>query len=1201
MIRKTANLPFLTAILFLVFCFVSSASGDSSGRAGYSGKTAGRICTSCHSTKAGTTATLTGPTSVASGSTNTYTVTINGPGTAGGIDVASTAGTFSATQTGTKILSGELVHSTPSTSKSWTFSWIAPTVTSNTSTTMYAAGVDSQNGGTGATTMAVTVTAAAPLPTLNVSPSSLTFSYTTGAAAPAAQTFAVSSSGAALTYTVSTSGGTWLSATGAGTTPSNVSVSVNPAGLAAGTYTGTVSVTSSGASNSPQNVAVTLTVTSPPNLTVSSASLTFTYTTGGTIPAAQTVVVGSSGAALAYTASTSGGTWLSASGGGTTPGNVSVSVNPAGLTAGTYTGSVNVTAAAAANSPQSVAVTLTVTSPPNLAVSPNSLSFSYLVGGTIPGAQAFSVSSSGAALTYTVAASGGTWLSASGGGTTPGSVSVSVNPSGLAAGTYNGTVSVTAAGAANSPQSVAVTLTVTNPSLTLNPASLSFIYSQGGTAPAAQTISVGSTGAALTYTVSSSGGTWLSATGGGTTPGSVSVSVDPSTLSAGTYTGTVSVTSAGAPNSPQNVAVTLTVTSAGTSALGVSPASLAFTFTIGATTPAAQTFTVTSSGSALTYSVATSGGSWLSGSGGGTTPGNVSVSISPAGLAAGTYNGTVSVMASGAANSPQNVAVTLTVTSAPNLVLNPTSLSFAYTIGATTPISQSFSVTSSGAAVSYTVTTSGGAWLSASSGGTTPGNVSVSINTTGLTAGTYTGSVSITATGAANSPQSVAVTLTVIAAPNLSVTPGSLSFTFTTGGTPPASQSFAVSSSEAALTYTVSTSGGTWLSASGGGTTPGNVTVSIKTTGLTAGTYNGIVSVAASGAGNTPQSVAVTLIVANPPNLTISPSSLAFSYTIGDMVPASQAISVGSSGTALSYTVATSGGTWLSATGAGMTPGSVNASVNPGTLAAGSYTGTVTITGTGSSNGPQTVAVSLTVSAAPDTTPPSVSITSPAAYAVLAGVIELSAVTSDDVGVVGVSYQVDGKQVGTEIGTAPYKVAWDTSGVSNGIHVIIATARDAAGNTSIDNMNVQVSNSGMSSGGLLGTLLDTNTKFQVQQNGISTLISCVTCWFAGPSDLLPGQVLEVRLRAGASPDVADVVVLKQQTIDGSITQVGNSQFTLRPSDSHLPTSVIVITGNATNLNGVTPAVGQQISARGILLKNSPSGGPTLIATIVELQ
>jgi hypothetical protein len=212
----------------------------------------------------------------------------------------------------------------------------------------------------------------------------------------------------------------------------------------------------------------------------------------------------------------------------------------------------------------------------------------------------------------------------------------------------------------------------------------------------------------------------------------------------------------------------------------------------------------------------------------------------------------------------------------------------------------------------------------------------------------------------------------------------------------------------------------------------------------------------------------------------------------------------------------------------------------------------------------------------------------------------LTATASD--GVVGVSYQVDGVQVGTEAAVAPYSVDWDTSKASNGIHTIIATARDSAGNTAMANVSVQVNNGGLSTGGLMGVAMDSGTKFQVQQNGISTLISCATCWFAGPSDMLTGQVLEVRLRAGTSPSTADVIVLKQQSIDGSITQVGTNQFTLQPSASYLPATITVITGSATNLNGVTPQVGQKVAVRGILLKrSSPSGGPSLIATIVELQ
>src|SRR5437870_13374730 len=100
-------------------------------------------------------------------------------------------------------------------------------------------------------------------------------------------------------------------------------------------------------------------------------------------------------------------------------------------------------------------------SSPNLSTTPSSLNFAFQIGSANPAAQNVSVSSSGPALNYNVSTSTA-WLSATpASGTTPGSLSVSMNPSGLAAGTYNGTVSVSATSAGNSPQTVAVALTVT--------------------------------------------------------------------------------------------------------------------------------------------------------------------------------------------------------------------------------------------------------------------------------------------------------------------------------------------------------------------------------------------------------------------------------------------------------------------------------------------------------------------------------------------------------------------------------------------------------------------------------------------------------------------------------------------------------------------------------------------------------------------
>jgi hypothetical protein len=102
---------------------------------------------------------------------------------------------------------------------------------------------------------------AASLPTLTASPLSLAFSYQSGGATPAAQNVSLSSSGNPLNYTAASSAG-WLTVTpGSGTTPGSLSMSVNPTGLAVGTYTGNVTVSSAGASNASQKITVSLSVT----------------------------------------------------------------------------------------------------------------------------------------------------------------------------------------------------------------------------------------------------------------------------------------------------------------------------------------------------------------------------------------------------------------------------------------------------------------------------------------------------------------------------------------------------------------------------------------------------------------------------------------------------------------------------------------------------------------------------------------------------------------------------------------------------------------------------------------------------------------------------------------------------------------------------------------------------------------------------
>jgi chitodextrinase len=112
---------------------------------------------------------------------------------------------------------------------------------------------------------------------------------------------------------------------------------------------------------------------------------------------------------------------------------------------------------------------------------------------------------------------------------------------------------------------------------------------------------------------------------------------------------------------------------------------------------------------------------------------------------------------------------------------------------------------------------------------------------------------------------------------------------------------------------------------------------------------------------------------------------------------------------------------------------------------------------------------SMTTLTSPDTTPPSVSIGSPAANANVAGVISVAATASDNVGVVGVQFKVDGVNLGAESLSAPYTATWDTTLSVNGAHTLSAVARDAAGNLGTSSAVTVSVNNGVSSGlGLAG-------------------------------------------------------------------------------------------------------------------------------------
>jgi beta-glucosidase len=102
---------------------------------------------------------------------------------------------------------------------------------------------------------------------------------------------------------------------------------------------------------------------------------------------------------------------------------------------------------------------------------------------------------------------------------------------------------------------------------------------------------------------------------------------------------------------------------------------------------------------------------------------------------------------------------------------------------------------------------------------------------------------------------------------------------------------------------------------------------------------------------------------------------------------------------------------------------------------------------------------SVTNGPPPDTTPPTVAITSPANGAVLSGSATFSANASDNVAVANVQFRLDGQNIGAPDSTAPYSLAFDSSTVANGSHQLSALATDTSGNQALSaTVSVTVSN-----------------------------------------------------------------------------------------------------------------------------------------------
>ncbi len=144
----------------------------------------------------------------------------------------------------------------------------------------------------------------------------------------------------------------------------------------------------------------------------------------------------------------------------------------------------------------------------------------------------------------------------------------------------------------------------------------------------------------------------------------------------------------------------------------------------------------------------------------------------------------------------------------------------------------------------------------------------------------------------------------------------------------------------------------------------------------------------------------------------------------------------------------------------------------------------------------------------PDTTVPTVSVTAPAGNTTVSGTITISGTASDNVGVAGVQFRVDGVNQGVEDSSSPYSNAWFTTSAANGTHTLTAVARDAAGNsTTSAGITVTVSNTVTPPPSTDHNKARANSYDDAWQSGASGWVEKAKSILAGASGKTPGFIL----------------------------------------------------------------------------------------------
>lgn len=206
-----------------------------------------------------------------------------------------------------------------------------------------------------------------------------------------------------------------------------------------------------------------------------------------------------------------------------------------------------------------------------------------------------------------------------------------------------------------------------------------------------------------------------------------------------------------------------------------------------------------------------------------------------------------------------------------------------------------------------------------------------------------------------------------------------------------------------------------------------------------------------------------------------------------------------------------------------------------------------------------TVTISNLIGGTKDTTAPTVALSAPSSGASVSGTITLSANATDNVGVTGVQFKVDGANCGGTLTASPYSTTWGTTGVSNGAHTISVTASDAAGNVSTSSVTINVLNAGSQ---------QSAADLVIYQNALSTGWSDgswgTTANFTNSQPVYPGCTASIRVDQVASGGFRLLSGGWNALVNVDPTQYTNAAFAI-----YSATSINVSVFLMTDVSGVT--------------------------------